>query len=396
MTSSDKSKLNKSGLQPDGSFASLRVAIVHYWFVGWAGGEMVVEALADIFPQADLFALIAKPETMSPKLRSRKLTTSFLQKIPMVHRFHRHTLPLQPIALEQFDLSSYDLVLSSESGPAKGVITGPNTLHVCYCHSPMRYIWDMYPQYVKTMSPLVRGIFALTAHKVRLWDFAASARVDAFICNSSHVAARVRKFYKRESVVIHPPVQVKSVGISEVQSDYYLAVGRLVPYKRFDLAIQACNKLGRRLKIIGSGPEISRLKQIAGPTIEFLGSVTDAEKSVAFTACRALIFPGEEDFGIVPVEAQAHGRPVIAFGAGGALETVVDLQEGSNDQLYMPTGVFFPEESVDSLIEGITRFEANKDRFIATAIRQHALGFDAQVFRERMTLTIQELLAERE
>jgi glycosyltransferase involved in cell wall biosynthesis len=356
---------------------------------------MVVEALAELFPQADLFALIARPETMSPRLRLRKITTSFLQKIPMVHRFHRHTLPLQPLALEQFDLSSYDLVISSESGPAKGVITGPDTLHICYCHSPMRYIWDMYPQYVKTMSPFVRAIFALTAHKVRLWDLAASARVDAFICNSSHVAARVRKFYRRESIVIHPPVQVESIQTSETQSEYYLAVGRLVPYKRFDLAVEACTKLGCKLKIIGTGPEMSRLKRMAGPTVEFLGNVTDAEKHAAFASCRALIFPGEEDFGIVPVEAQAHGRPVIALGAGGALETVVGLRENAERRPDMPTGVFFPEESRDSLIEGIHIFEANFDKFVPESIRQNALRFDARVFREHMTEAIQELLEKR-
>ena len=363
--------------------ASLRVAIVHYWFVGRTGGERVVEALADIFPQADLFTLLAKPQVMSAGLRQRKLTTSFLQQIPLVHRFHRHTLLLQPLALEQFDLTNYDLVLSSESGPAKGVLTSPETLHVCYCHSPMRYIWDMYPGYLRAMPPITRLLFGLTAHGMRLWDYASAARVDAFVTNSSFVASRVRKFYGRNATVIYPPVQVKSISKSDEQESFYLAVSRLVDYKRLDLAISACNRLRRSLRIIGSGPEYKHLRRIAGPSIEFLGAVSDEEKHQQFAKCRALLFPGEEDFGIVPVEAQAHGRPVIGYGSGGLLETVVNLPDCSRNS-EAPTGLFFYEQSVDAVESAILRFEQHAHSFEADKIRTHALQFDASVFKDKI------------
>jgi len=374
-------------------FASLRVAIVHYWFVGRAGGEHVVEALADMFPQADLFTLIAKPEVMAPSLRRRKLTTSFLQKIPFVHKFHRHTFLLQPFALEQFDLSGYDLVISSESGPAKGVLTSPATLHVCYCHSPMRYIWDMYAKYVGSMPLITRLLFGLTAHPMRLWDYASAARVDAFVTNSKFVASRVRKFYGRSATVIHPPVQVRSIVNSEEQEDFYLAAGRLVDYKRFDLAIAACTRMNRRLKIIGTGPELKRLKRMAGPSIEFLGSVSEGEKHRQFAKCRALLFPGEEDFGIVPVEAQAHGRPVLAYGSGGVLETVVDLK-GKSANSDGPTGIYFHQQSVDAMESAILKFEQNAGLFDVEKIRRHALQFDAEVFRKRMHSFLETALAE--
>lgn len=364
-------------------FAPLRVAIIHYWFVGRTGGERVVEALADIFPQADLFTLIARPETMAPGLRQLKLTTSFLQRIPFVHRFHRHTLLFQPLALEQFDLTAYDLVLSSESGPAKGVLTTARTLHVCYCHSPMRYIWDMYPGYAAAMRPATRLLFALTAHRMRLWDYASAARVDAFVANSRFVASRVRKLYARDAAVIYPPVEVCSALLSDDHEDFYLMIGRLVDYKRFDLGIAACTRLARRLKIIGSGPQYKQLKRIAGPSVEFLGTVSDEEKHQCLSKCRALLFPGEEDFGMVPVETQAHGRPVIAYGSGGVLETVIDLP-ARLAALDSPTGVFFHQQSVGAVESAILRFEQLPHLFNPAKIRSHAMQFDSSVFREKM------------
>jgi len=364
------------------SLSSLRVAIVHDWFYTRGGAERVVEVLVDIFPQADLFALFARPETMSPQLRSRKLTTSWLQKIPFIHRFHRHTLMLHPFALEQFDFTGYDLVLSSTAGTVKGVLTSTSTLHVCYCYSPMRYIWDMYSAYIREMGPITRFVFALTAHRVRLWDYAAAGRVDQFACDSKYVASRIRKYYRRESEVIYPPIDVSSIQIDDRQEEFYIAVGRLVHYKRFDLAIEACNKLKRPLKIIGSGPDFRRLQRLAGPTIEFLGSVSDAQKHEMLGKCRALLFPGEEDFGIVPVEAQAHGRPVIAFGAGGALETVRGLEDDCGCTKG-PTGIFFSAQTVESLVGAIERFEGCSVRFNRETIREHAMQFDESVFRER-------------
>jgi glycosyltransferase involved in cell wall biosynthesis len=361
----------------------LRIAIVHYWFVGRAGGERVVEALCEMLPHADLFSPVADRSTMQPVLQSKKLRTSFLQHLPGATRFHRHLLFLQPLALEQFDLSSYDLVISSESGPAKGVITSSKTCHVCYCHSPMRYIWEMYPAYRRNMNPLVGSIFAITAHYMRLWDYATAARVDSFAANSMFTASRIRKYYGRESQVIYPPVETAAGTLETPPGDYYTAIGRLVEYKRFDLAIAACTQLGRRLTVIGDGPEYKRLRRIAGPTIQFLGKVSDDELRANLAGSRALLFPGEEDFGIVPVETQSFGRPVIAYASGGALETVRGDLPG-RPGIEDPTGIFFDEQSPSKLAEAILHFEARQDRFSAESIRAHALQFDTSVFKERM------------
>ncbi len=368
----------------EAELTSLRVAIVHYWFVGRAGGEKVVEAIAEIFPQADLFSLVADPTTLAPVLQNRKLQTSFLQHIPLAKKFHRHFLFLQPLALEQFDLSDYDLVISSESGPAKGVITSSKTCHICYCHSPMRYIWEMYPQYRRGMNPLVGAVFSLTAHYMRLWDYASAGRVDYFVANSRFIASRIRKYYGRDSIVIHPPVETAAGNTDTVPGDYYLAVGRLVDYKRFDLAVSACNELGRRLKVIGDGPQYKDLRKMAGKTVEFLGKVDDKELRAHLAGCRALIFPGEEDFGIVPVEAQSFGRPVIAYASGGALETVNgELPNGP--AVDNPTGVFFTRQSSSSLVKAILHFESNEYQFRPPAIREHSLQFDSTLFKARFS-----------
>jgi glycosyltransferase involved in cell wall biosynthesis len=360
----------------------LRVAIVHYWFVGRAGGERVVEAIADIFPQADLYCLIADRDTLAANLKARVLHTSFLQKIPWAKRFHRHLLFLQPIALEQFDLTGYDLVISSESGPAKGVITSSRTCHICYCHSPMRYIWEMYPQYKGGMNPVVSAVFSLTAHYLRMWDYASAARVDYFVANSRFIASRIRKVYRRDSTVIHPPVETSTDGIDATHGDYYLAVGRLVDYKRFDLAVSACTRLGKVLRVVGDGPEIASLRRIAGPTITFLGKTSDRILRENMAGCRALIFPGEEDFGIVPIEAQSFGKPVIAFASGGALETVRGIDPSDGTSQYA-TGVFFYEQSVDAVSQAIIDFELRENSFSPARIREHSLQFDRKIFQQR-------------
>jgi glycosyltransferase involved in cell wall biosynthesis len=363
--------------------SKIRVAIVHYWFVGRAGGERVVESLAELFPQADLFALVADRSELAPVLQNRSLTTSFLQQVPGAVRFHRHFLLLQPIALEQFDLGSYDLVISSESGPAKGVITSSKTCHVCYCHSPMRYIWEMYPQYKRSMNPLVGAVFVLAAHYMRLWDYASARRVDYFVANSRFIASRIRKYYGRESTVIHPPVETMAGVTGGAQGDYYLAVGRLVDYKRFDLAVSACTQLGRPLRVIGQGPQSKTLRKIAGPTVEFLGKVSDIELRENLAHCRALLFPGEEDFGIVPVEAQSFGRPVIAYASGGVLESVHGVFPGQ-PSFENQTGVFFKEQSVSSLAEAILDFETRSDAFNPQEIREHSLQFDGAIFKSKI------------
>jgi glycosyltransferase involved in cell wall biosynthesis len=358
----------------------LRVAIVQYWYTGQGGAERVVDAFAEIFPHADFYALVATGHGIPPALRGRRLTTSFVGRIPGVKRWHRHFLPLYPFALEQFDLSGYGLVISCESGPAKGVITPPGSCHICYCLSPMRYVWDMYHDYRKTMNPLTRAAFSLTAHYARQWDVSTAARVDHFAAISDYVAARIRKYYRRESTVIFPPVDVSAGYISPMTDDYYLVVSRLVPYKRVDLAIKACNRLGRRLRVAGTGPEYKRLRKLAGPTIEFLGRVDEASLHEAYARCRALLFPAEEDFGIVPVEAQSFGRPVIAYGRGGSLETVIGLPAGGDPEAA--TGIFFHQQNAESLGEAIVAFEKAESSFCSGFIRAHTQRFSRERFIE--------------
>src|SRR5690348_16000868 len=366
--------------QPAEAMSRLRIAIVHYWFTAYGGGERVIEAFAEMFPQADFFTLVATERGIPPALRNRRLTASFVGRIPGAKRWYRHFLPLFPYALEQFDLSGYDLVISSESGPAKGVLTSPRACHICYCLSPMRYVWDMYHEYRKQMNPLSRAAFSLAAHYARQWDVSTAARVDYFAAISDYVAARIRKYYRRESSVIYPPVDVAAGYLADATEDYYLAAGRLVPYKRVDLAIEACNRLGRRLRIVGAGPEYTRLKRMAGPTIEFLGKLDDPSLRECYARSRALLFPAEEDFGIVPVEAQSFGRPVIAYGRGGALETVIGIEDGA--EAHSATGIFFAEQTADSLAAAITRFEKVESSFKPEFIRASAQRFSLERFKD--------------
>jgi len=374
------------GAQKPDPLASLRVAIVHYWFVKLRGGERVVEALADIFPQADLFTMVLDPDALPPSLRSRNFTTSFLQKMPGVKLHYKKLFPLFPLALEEFNLDDYDLVISSESGAAKGVLTRPRACHICYCHTPMRYIWDMYHQYRAKpgMGGVARLVFSLSAHYMRLWDYAAAARVDYFVANSQNVAGRIGKHYRRKATVINPPVDVCAGYISPEVDDYYLTVGQLVDYKRVDLAIEACNRLRRPLRVIGEGEEFERLRTLAGPTVKFLGHLPDQELRENYARCRALLFPGEEDFGIVPVEAQSFGRPVIAFGRGGALETVVGGFPTDPVAPEASTGVLFAKQSAESLAAAIRFFESNESRFSPTLIRHHAERFEVSRFKAEM------------
>jgi glycosyltransferase involved in cell wall biosynthesis len=362
------------------------VAIVHYWFVKVRGGERVVEALADMFPEADLFTLVLDPEALPQSLQSRHFTTSFLQNTPGIKQHYKKLLPLFPLALEQFNLDDYDLVISSESGAAKGVLTRPRACHICYCHTPMRYIWDMYHQYRAKpgMGAVARLVFSLSAHYVRLWDYAAAARVDYFVANSQNVAGRIGKHYRRRATVINPPVDVCAGYISPKVEDYYLTVGQLVDYKRVDLAIEACNRLRRPLRIIGEGEEFERLRTLDGPTVKFLGHLPDQELRENYARCRALLFPGEEDFGIVPVEAQSFGRPVIAFGRGGALETVLGGSPSDPGAPEASSGVFFAEQSADSLAGAIRLFESKESLFSPVFIQRHAERFGVSRFKAEM------------
>jgi glycosyltransferase involved in cell wall biosynthesis len=364
------------------------VAIVHHWFISRAGGERVVDTIASIFPAADLFTLFLDKEKIPPALLKRKITTSFLDKSRFARRAHRHFLPFYPLAVETLDLSGYDLVITSDSGPMKGVLTDPESTHICYCHSPMRYLWDGHSAYRRQMSPLTQAIFGLASHYVRNWDYAAAQRVDHFIANSNYVAGRIRKYYRRDSTIIHPPINTSQSFLAAKHDDYYLAVGRLVPYKRTDILIDACYKLGRRLVLVGDGPEMRRLKKRSRQNVEFLGEVDEVQLRSIYARCRALLFAADEDFGMVSLEAQSYGRPVIAFGKGGSLETVVGayppLSERETGAATGITGVFFPEQTADSLARAILSFESAEEIFVPEQIQFHARRFDTAIFVDRI------------
>lgn len=360
----------------------MRVAIVHYWLVTMRGGEKVLEALAELYPEADIYTNVVDKAKLSPSLLSHTIYATFINRLPRAKSWYQRYLPLMPLALEQLDLRSYDLVISSESGPAKGVITRPDALHVCYCHSPMRYIWDFYPEYLKGKGYFTKRAMQLSFHYMRLWDVASAARVDYFIANSAYVAARIQKCYRRDSTIIHPPVDVEAFSPSEEVGDYYLWLGQLVGYKRPDLAVEAFNASGRKLVILGEGEEKERLIKQAKPNIQFLGRCGDSEIQNMLSHCKALIFPGLEDFGIVPVEAMAAGRPVIAFNKGGAAETVIDGK----------TGILFAEQTVESFNEALDRYEANQDNFVPKTIQQHARNFSRSVFKQSIRRFMEEKL----
>ena len=365
-----------------------RVALVHHWFVSFAGGERVVDTIASMFPSVDIFTLFLDEAKLSPALRGRKITSSFLDRIPGARSVHRHCLPLYPLAVEMLDLSGYDLVITSDSGPMKGVITDLDATHICYCHSPMRYLWDGYSAYRRHMSSISKVLFELSSHYVRNWDYLAAQRVDHFIANSGYVARRIHKYYRRRSTIIHPPIDTSRSYLAGSHDDYYLAVGRLVPYKRTDVLIGACQKLGRKLVIVGDGPEMERLKKSAGKNIEFVGEAADERLRDIYARCRALLFAADEDFGMVPLEAQSYGRPVIAYGKGGSLETVVGADSTAVRERVNRgepiTGVFFKKQSADSLANAILAFESSENLFAPEDIQLHARRFDTSVFVEQM------------
>jgi glycosyltransferase involved in cell wall biosynthesis len=360
----------------------MRVAIVHYWLVGMRGGEKVIEALCEMFPQADIFTHVYVPEAVSDTIRAHRVTTSFINALPASARLYKRYLPLMPLALEQLDLRDYDLVISSESGPAKGVIPPPATRHLCYCHSPMRYLWNMFHDYRRQSGLLTRLMMPPLAHYLRLWDTVSASRVDRYVANSNAVAGRIRRYYGREAEIVWPPVDVDAfhpVG-DDQRGDYMLMVGELVAYKRPELAVEAFNRMGRKLVVIGGGEMLGRIRRLAGPTITVLGPAPFADLRHHYAHCQALIFPGEEDFGIVPVEAMASGRPVIAYGRGGATETV---RPGVS-------GVLFDEQTVDALIDAVEGFRDGD--FDPAAIVSHARGFSRDVFMAGMRAQIDRLM----
>jgi glycosyltransferase involved in cell wall biosynthesis len=361
----------------------MKVAIVHYWLVGMRGGEKVLEALCEMYPEADIFTHVCVPEMVSEKIRRHRIIPTFISSLPRASRMYKIYLPLMPLALEQLDLGGYDLIFSSESGPSKGIISPPGALHVCYCHTPMRYIWNMYHHYRSRAGPLTRLMMPPLAHYLRIWDMASAARVDSFVANSATVARRIRQYYGVESVVIHPPVDTAAFSIAAPSElgDYYLMVGELVPYKRPDLAVRAFNKMKLKLVVIGGGEMLEEIRRIAGPTVTVMGSQPSQVLKRHYARCRALIFPGEEDFGMVPVEAMASGRPVIAFGRGGATETVA---EGLS-------GIFFAEQSVEAIasaVGSLAHLRIDPERIAA-----HARQFGRETFFEKMSKHVDGLLA---
>src|SRR5271166_1873277 len=347
----------------------MRAAIVHYWLLNMRGGEKVLEALCRLLPDADVFTLFYDPERVSPDIREHCVRTSFLQPL---RKHYRSLLPLMPMALESFDLREYDLVISSESGPAKGVITSSTTRHVCYCETPMRYLWDLYPAYRNewTRSRMKRALMAPLANYLRLWDYASAARVDEFVANSENVRRRIWKTYRRESRVIRPPVAVETFYWSPAE-DYYLMVGELVAYKRVHAAVRAFARNGRPLRIVGDGPEYKRLKQAATSNIEFCGRVSDQHLRDLYSRCRALLMPGEEDFGITMVEALASGKPVIAWARGGALEIVPEF----GGLLYAESG------GLEQAVEQWDELEYQVDPL---ALQAYAAQFSEEQFARQM------------
>lgn len=360
----------------------MRVAVLHHWFVTRGGGERVAECIASLFPQAELFTLLARPEGIPSTLHGRVLHTSRLQKLPRASNFHRHLLPLYPGAVEALDLRGFDLVLSSDSGPVKGVRLSEGAVHLCYCHSPMRYLWDGFESYRRAMGPVTRMAFSAAAGSVRRWDQAAASRVTHFLANSNYVADRIRRCYGRAAEVLHPPISIdQAPAPGEISpEDHYLCAGRLVSYKRTELAIEACARLGRPLRIAGTGPEESRLRRLAAglrAPVQFLGELPDRDLWAEYARCRALLFAADEDFGMVPLEAQACGRPVIAYGAGGSLETV----RAHGDRR---TGAYFAEQTTESVVKAINEWEtAGESQFDPCNAREWAAEFATPLFLQR-------------
>lgn len=359
----------------------LRVALVHDWLTGMRGGEKVLEVFCQLFPHSPIYTLLHNEGSVTSSIESHPIINSFINRLPMKKNKYRHYLPLFPLAIEQFNLKDFQLILSSSHCAAKGIITPPDALHISYIHTPMRYVWDMYQDYFGSNKTgwLSKKIIPLFAHYLRTWDAASTPRVDWFIANSKHVARRIRKYYGREATVIYPPVDTAKFSPNPKAGDYFLIVSALVPYKRTDLAISAFNRLGEKLVIVGEGPELKKLKKMAQHNIEFVDWQSPQNLVQYYSNCKALIFPGEEDFGMVPVEAMACGKPVIAFARGGSLETVIEQNEKNGKY---STGLFFFQQSEDEIIAAVKKFQQLEwdPEFIA----QHARKFDRTIFQEKI------------
>lgn len=366
----------------------MKIALVHDWYYVNGGAEKVVKAITSIFPDCDHFALfdVMSDNDKLKVINTTQVKTTFIQKLPFISRFHRKYLQLYPYAIEQLDLRQYDLIISSSSSVAKGVLTNSNQIHICYCHSPMRYAWDLYHNYLheSDFNWLAKLYAKKVLHKIRIWDIISSNRVDYFIANSQYIAQRINKIYKRDSKVIYPPVDVEYFSLDEKSTrDYYFTASRMVSYKKIDLIVETFVKNGKKLVVAGDGPEFKKIKSIAKDNIVFLGHVSNEKLKQYLQNAKAFIFAAEEDFGIAPVEAQACGTPVIAYGKGGSLETVIDNK----------TGLFFYEQIIEKLDEAITRFE--KTTFNYNEIRNHAVKFSEERYKSEIIEFVKEVCAQK-
>lgn len=366
----------------------MRVALVHDWLTGMRGGERVLEGLLELYADAEIFTLVHVPGSVSARIEARPIHVPAIGRLPLAGRFYRYGLPIMPALVERFDLRGFDLVISSSHCVAKGARPPDGTPHVSYCHTPMRYVWDQYDAYFGPgrASPPVRAAMGLLAPRLRAWDRQASDRVTAFIANSDHVRGRIRRFYDRDARVVHPPVDVDRFTPARRREDFYVHLGALVPYKRIDLVVDAFNRLGRRLVIVGEGVERARLEARAGPTVEFVGRLSDAEVADLLPRARGLVHAGVEDFGIALVEAQAAGTPVAALAAGGALETVIDPGRAGGGA----TGVLFDARTPEALSEAVLELEART--FDPDVLRAHARRFGRDRFLDAMRRAMARIL----
>jgi glycosyltransferase involved in cell wall biosynthesis len=366
-------------------FGALRVALVHDWLTGMRGGEKVLEVLCELYPDADIFTLIHNRGSVSPRIERHRIVTSALQYVPTARSTYRHFLPLFPTLIEQFNLDAYDLVISNSHCVAKSVLRTGRARHLCYCQSPMRYAWDQFdayfgPQRVGTVAS--RWFYSPMLSRLARWDAATASRVDRFLANSHHVAARIRRYYNRLATIVYPPVDTVFYHPDATSPDsHFLIVSALVPYKRIDVAIEACGRAGARLRVVGDGPDRERLERRAGPHVEFAGRLPDDSVRAEYRRATAVLLPGEEDFGIVPLEAQACGRPVVALARGGALETVIDGK----------TGILVGEDTVDAWTDALVRITGM--RLDTGAIRRHAEAFSLERHLERLTGVITETMS---
>lgn len=393
----------------------MKTAIIHEWLVNYAGSEKVLEQIIRLFPEADLYALFDfLPDSEKGFILNKNVNTSFIQKLPLAKRKYRSYLPLMPFAIEHFDLSKYDVIISSSHSVAKGIRKSPKQLHICYCHTPMRYIWDLQNQYLKEVG-LDRGLRGVIVkavfNRIRKWDVSTSRTVDYFIANSDYIKNRIKRAYERNATVVYPPVDIENFQLSDKKENYFLAVSRMVPYKKVDLIVEAFSEMGLPLVVIGDGPDFQKVKKKAKKNIEFLGYLKGDNLGAYMQKARALIFAAEEDFGIVPVEAQACGTPVIAFGRGGVTETVIPFQnteqrpvlneaEGTqtcpeefdrgslevrsrrNTDNLAHTGIFFYEQTPEALINAVKKFMAIENKFNPYEIRKNAEKFNIERFRK--------------